>query len=342
MTPQDLLNADMATIGRWIRSGFRWWMNELSELFPTGLGTGGRGPIAYFDGDADLRMMRDGTLAEAVPASRTTRLMTIILPVESCLVRSIELPRMSASDLGRYVLVDADRLMPAPAGRMLLSAERVGEAPGEGRMTVDIAGLPSNLATRLLDQCRMLDVRPTRIAIYDADARTGRRFDFLPAMQAAGLFGRAGSGRPFWWAVAAFLLAVNIAALVYRDVAKTSRLEQLVQQQQPAVAIAERIKRRLVSGGKVIDAAVAQRRGGNPIEALAVVTAAFPPNAWLQRFEWKGSDIHLAGYKQTGVDMIGTLRKSPRLADVRQTTGEALADIPVGQPFELSARVKRR
>ncbi|MGC1305138.1 MAG: hypothetical protein WA840_22450, partial [Caulobacteraceae bacterium] len=34
MTPQQLLNADMATIGRWVRQGLSWWGNELADLIP--------------------------------------------------------------------------------------------------------------------------------------------------------------------------------------------------------------------------------------------------------------------------------------------------------------------
>ena len=34
MNLQDLLNADVSSIGEWIRQGFSWWVDELSTLLP--------------------------------------------------------------------------------------------------------------------------------------------------------------------------------------------------------------------------------------------------------------------------------------------------------------------
>jgi hypothetical protein len=49
--------------------------------------------------------------------------------------------------------------------------------------------------------------------------------------------------------------------------------------------------------------------------------------------------VRLSGYKRPGVDVIGALRKSPRLADVVAASAETVASLPTGEPFDITARV---
>jgi hypothetical protein len=61
----------------------------------------------------------------------------------------------------------------------------------------------------------------------------------------------------------------------------------------------------------------------------------------VQRFAWDGKVVRLSGYKRDGTDVIGALRKSPYFKDVRAANAEAMAEVPTGQPFDLSATVRQ-
>ncbi len=341
MSGESILSADMSTVGRWIVGGFRWWTGELMSLAPASLGAGGvtKGKALVFSDDGQLLRVDGGIAGEPFAPGSTTRAMTILVPRSACLMRVIDVPAMTRRDLTAMVTTDADRLMPAPAGQMLVAARPVGES-AVGRMAVEIAGLSTAIAAQLIATCDAVGVVPRHVGVYDPHDADARLIDFLPAMRAAGMLGEERSGRSFWWAVTAFLVFANIVALIARDVTATDRMTQLVAEQQPAVAIAERMKRRLTDDDRVIQMALDRREGAGAATALGIVAEALPGGAWVQRFEWHNGAILLAGYKARGLDVIAALRQSPRLIEVRQTSNAAAADIPVGQPFELTARVR--
>ncbi len=335
----SILSADMTTIGRWLASGLRWWVDELAGLVPIDLGAAtGRAQRLLFDGSTGLtRLHHDGS-SDAVMPSVTPRAANVDFARSSALVRTMEMPAMTARDLRAMVALDADRLMPSPGGRMLVAARAVGTT-ATGQQQIEIAGVALSEAQRLAETCTALNVAPRRIGLHDPAGIALPAFDFAPAMRAAGVLPGEGGSRLFWWAVVAFLVFANVVALVARDQAATDAIAQTVDEQQPAVAIADRIKHKLTNDQKRVEDTLARRNSANGMMAMAIVAEALPRGAWVQRFDWRDGRIQLSGYKIKGVDVIAALRQSPRLTEVRQASGAVSADIPIGQPFELTARI---
>ena len=88
------------------------------------------------------------------------------------------------------------------------------------------------------------------------------------------------------------------------------------------------------------DLLAAERGSHDVLGALGSVSAALPSGAWVQRYAWSGRSVRLTGYKRQGVDVLAALRHDPRFANVRSANSDVIAEIPAGQPFDITATLK--
>ena len=324
MATGSILDADMATVTGWFRSGFAWWLDEMRNIMPFAFAKRDRAFACY------LHYQKDGTLASHGRGNPEA----ILVDPAMCLVREIALPALGEADLARVVALDADRIMPIPAEQLIVGAK----ADAKNRTSVTVAGLRKETVAELLEKARAGGFAPPeRIGLFD-HAMPGRiAIDFSPGCAAAGLTAAIRPVALAYWAVVAFLFALNIGALVWRDVESVRNLEALVTAQAPAVNVARSISKKISNTQKSAQLLADRRVDRNAFTVLAAVTQALPERAWIQRFSWDGRSIRLSGYKREGTDVIGALRKSPYLKDVRAANAEALAEVPTGQPFDLSA-----
>lgn len=322
MSGRGILDADMATVGGWLREGWRWWIDELRELMPrTLLAAGGpRAAPARFDGERLIGGLPDQPVEIALDAGLV-------------LVREIERPAMGARDLYRMLAFDAERIMPLPAETMVVAAHV--DARTGATMRVAVGALPIARAETLAAAVAAAGVRPVRVTVE----RPQGAIDFLPALRRAGFLARDRSSARAWWSAVAFLFAVNVALIVWRDVARTDRLEETVAAQRPAVGISRAIAGRVRSGQRVALVSLARRRANDPLGLIARVGIALPPGAWVQRWNWAGDTLKIAGYRPRGANVLAALRAIPGFAEVRNTSADTVAEIPAGQPFDVTVRL---
>ncbi len=343
MAARSVLDADMATVFGWLRSGFGWWVEELRAMVPKSLQPKNIRLSTFVTAGAD------GNLAycaggESVPLSEASIKpgdVAVVVDPALVLIRSLALPALPAPDIRKLVYFDADRLFPLPASAMLLAIDsRRGGGPDGINGHVRIACLPIEQARRIMAGLADKGLALDKLILSRPEAVRDADIDFTPALVDAGLIKRRISAAFAWWMLAAFLFAMNIGLLVVRDVQLTQQLALLVESQQPAVQAARSIARR-ISNNQALASQVANRRvQQDGVAALATITAAMPAQAWVQRYAWDGQTIRLTGYKREGVDVLGALRKSPLLANVRSTNADAIAELPTGQPFDLTAEVR--
>ncbi|RIA46317.1 hypothetical protein DFR49_0856 [Hephaestia caeni] len=342
MSAKGILDADMATIGRWLSQGMRWWVGELEQLLPTRL------RFAGSDGLPRLSFVGDGLLPETdsngrigKPPLRPGARVAILVPSDLCLARVIERPVLGERDLQRMAAFEGDSVLPFPPGTMVVAARRIGSGSEPSKVRVEVAGLPIDTARAIADAALEAKVVPTRIALDD-NAVSARPIDFAPAMREAGLLPRLRSATPLVWAVVGSLVAINVGILVWRDVAAVERLEGVVEAQQPAVTVAQTITRRIDQDRALVAGSLARRREHDALAGLAAVSKALPEGAWLQRYVWDGPSLKLTGYKPPRTDVAGSLRRSGGFAEVRSMNDDIQAEVPAGEPFDVGAKIVRR
>jgi Tfp pilus assembly protein PilN len=337
MRAGSILDADMATLGTWLRSGLAWWRTELQAMLPDRLqrGVGTEKRYLTYHGDSGFSLHLHGVSTPVQPDAKLSHGLAVNIAPQLCLVRTIRLPALSEGDLRKLVALDADRIMPLPSASLVLAIKVKGQSGGQA--IVEIAGLPRTTAIRLIEDLAAHGVTPGRIGLFGE----AHNFDFTGAFNEAGLSGTSGSAAGAWWAVAAFLFMLNIGMLIWRDVQQVDRLAALVEEQGPAVNAARTITRRIDGTQRAAQQLVVRRDRQDAVKLLVAITTILPPKAWIQRFQWDGRIVRLTGYKREGVDVIGALRKSPMFVDVRAANSDVIAEIPTGQPFDVTASIRQ-
>lgn len=324
MSGRGILDADMTTLAGWLRDGLRWWLDELRALVPASLREGGRSRARVLPWDG-------GALIGAAPGAS----VAIALDPALCLVRTIERPAMGERDLERMIALDADRILPLPAETVVV-ASRVAARTG-ATARVAVAALPRERAEALVSAVALAQVLPVDVHLDTDDGPIA----FLPALRRAGLMVRGRGAARGWWAAVAFLFLLNAALLIWRDVARNERLAAVVEGQRPAVAAARRITARVRSGQRIAHASLIRRQANDPLWVMGQVATALPPGVWLQRYGWTAESLRLAGYRPRGADVVRSLRAAPGFIEVRNTNADTVAEVPAGQPFDVTARVRK-
>lgn len=345
MTLQELLNADVSSIGDWARQGFAWWIDELSALLPPALRARlSSRPRRLIEPQAGggWRHWQNGRPLSPVQAGRVPdAAVGLMLPTEAVLVRRLELPRLPLSDIRRMVALDIDRLSPLAADLIYFDLEIADRDAGEGKQAVLLGIAPREVVERSLDEARASGFQPGVIGAALADGSPNYRFNFLPALKAAR--GEADGSRVlrYWWAAIGVLLVLNLAGLVLRDMREVDRLRQAVADQQTAVNAALKLRRKVQNEENQRSALLAHQMQNDPLRVLNAVTRAVPASAWVERLEWNGQTLRLVGYKTGEVDMVGVLRASPAFANPRPAAPDTQVKPGVTPPFDITLDVPR-
>lgn len=326
MTLSELLNSDMTTLARMARGGFDWWLRELEGMLPAGL-VRSRSLTAW-------HRYEHG----AVIAASRAGVDTLVIPSELCLARTLTLPRLPQADLAAMIALDADRIMPVPADSIVIGIRVLGPADDAGGaadiVRVQVGALPITRAREIAEAARMAGVAPARVGPLDAGGDQ-LDFDLAPAMRSAGLLPPRPAVARMWWAVVALLVLVNLGTAVLRDQQQVARLQRLVDAQAPALSVVRKIEDRVIGNARAVRSLNARRAAHPPLQLMANLGSVLPQRAWIQRFEWDGKTLHLAGYAAPGVNVVQSLKASDLFASVRPSRAEAVAETGSGRPFDL-------
>jgi len=323
MTRRGILDADMATLGNWVTSGWRWWLDELADCVPRGWRSAARDKLAQAQWDETHGQFEAQTDAFA-----------LVLPHGLTLRRKIEAPIMSERDLASMIALDARRLMPLGPAGAVIGARVIERFAQTGRMAVELAALPRPAAQALADAIATAPRAPVQVWAATPDAATDAPVDLLPALRRAGLMAGDGRTATTAWAVVGFLFALNIGVLVWRDAASVDALAAVVDQQAGAVGVAHRVIGRMRAQDRLVAGALTARRTREPLTIMAQVAHALPKGSWLRKFNWSGETIRISGFHPHGADVAGTLRRDGFAVIRYGDAGEA--PTPLGGPFDAT------
>ena len=331
MSTPAILDADMATLARWARSGFDWWREELQALMPANVQrwlNPGPAIVARYGGQGFALTKR----GEAIPRRSGRATVAIALPHEAVLIRDCRLPALGQADLRRLVAFDAERLLPFPAGTALVAFE-TGARGSDGQQAVRVAGLPMVDANAVMAAAAADGLDVARLGIDDPD---GVQFDFLSAWRAAaGVKTRA--PQQFWWAVVAIGFVLNLGVLIGRDVYNLRETEALVEAHGQTAQTARLLRARVLTEDARRRTLVDRRSQHDPLRVLAAATAALPDAASVQKLAWDGAQLRLTGYTAAGVDVVAMLRRSMVFSAVRNSAADVPAQSTIRQPFDVTA-----
>ncbi len=326
----SILDADMATLARWSRSGFDWWRDELAAMVPPRLRRAlspRPAVVARFDGQGFM-LSRQG---RAVANARGP--VAVAVPAAMVLVRGVRLPALGQADLRRLVAFDAERLLPFPAGTALLDLE-AGPRDADGLATVAIAALPRDRAEAIIMTANAAGLEIGQLGVVEPDG--GVRFDFLPAWRAVS-GAAAANPRRFWWAVVAAVFVANLGLMIGRDVYDLRQTEELVDTHGQSAATARTLRARVVAEDARRRTLLTRRERQDPLPILSAAGRALPDTAWVQRLAWDGTTLRLTGFKGGNLDVVAALRRSPNFTAVRSASVEVSSQPGAGQPFDVTA-----
>lgn len=340
MNFKDILNADLHTVGQWVRRGVDWWIDELGQAMPAAWRqrfSARRDVIAELDAGRVVFRGKAGAAIEGSALSRRERdRVQLVVPMNQVLTRVLDFPLLPMTDIRRMLALDIDRLTPFHADAVVFDAELLRRDAERGRQQVLLGVMPKSAADEALDRAQKLDLMPVSLGAF-AGVGSNTHFDFLPALAGGGRLS-ARARLPYWWAVVVTLLILNFWLIGYRDSVELDSLKQIVDSQAEPVQVALRLRDKVDAEAARRAALLQRREASSPMRVLDAVTKALPANAWTQTFEWNGQTVHLAGYSNGPADMLKALESSPYLHNARTMSQSALpAKASGSQSFDVSA-----
>lgn len=339
MNANEILNADLGTVARWIRQGVRWWLDELTDLLPRGLVARlRRGPaIDVIPGEDDLRVFRNGRLI-GMPAPRDTpRPVRLMLGFSDVLIREYEAPLLSLFDMRRMARLDVDRLTPYAADAVYSDVAVLSR--GETAQRVALGVWPREGADRVLAQLYEAGLEPKVICVGSPADDDGARFDFRPAIEEAKAPNGKVKANAVLWGIVAALIAANGIGLILRDIRQVDAMRAAVAGQSGGMTLVSGLRRQVEGEHKQRADLLNQRLTREPLRMLDAITKVLPLSTWVQRYSWNGKEVRIIGYRKGNEDLLEILRLTPGLANVRNSTEEVPVATPAGQPFDITAEV---
>jgi general secretion pathway protein L len=342
MNFKDILNADLPTVAGWLRQGFAWWTDELSQLLPVSwrkhMSTQ-REVVAEFGPARVAFRGRSGQPIEfSALSSRERENVRVVIPIRQVLTRVLEFPILPMSDIRRMVAMEIDRFTPFHPEAVYFDTELVRRDAERGRQQILLGVLPKDSAGQVLSRAEELGVLPSAFGASAGGTGSEIHFDFLPALRAAGGTLGARARVPYWWIVIGILMVANVGVLAYRDSSDIASLHEVVDLQSGPVELAMRLRAKAQAEADRRAALVDHMKKTSPLRIVEAVTKALPSNAWAQTFEWDGQTVHLIGYSNGPADILRALESSPSLHNAHTMSHDPIPVKQAGeQPFDVAA-----
>ncbi len=344
MTPKDILNADMATLGGWIKSGWHWWLTELQAMIPKKMRTllvQQSQVVACHSANGTYEFFKNGRLLDDLPV-RQHQPVTLALAPSQILMRTLSLPKLSMKDLRALVALSMDRLTPFRAEDVFFDVELLENSKDSRKQSLLLAVIPKATATAALEHARASGLLPQSLKISGEKAGDVLSFDFFRNGGGDNVSNGGITPRIFWWATAAILLISNIGFAILRDINETSALEAQVELQSQAARTAQMLQRRVITEHQRRQAILQQQSNNNILFLLESLSQHMPASAWVQRLSLKDGRIRLIGFAKDDIDVMAVLRRSPVLSNVQSTSADVPTALSSGQqPFDISAAVRK-
>jgi general secretion pathway protein L len=336
MTFRDLLGNDLGPWAAGLHQSFQWWTDELARMAPPSwrrrprpheavAEIGSHGPT--------VRLWRGSRFQERLEGRSRPLAVYLAAPREQVLTRTLVLPPLPAADLRRLAAQELDRLTPFRPEEVCFDVERLepGDRPA-GEVLLGVIRLTDLDAA--VARAERFGLTPLGVGVLQG----GRlRFDFLRAVRGA----RANRRLIGLWSAVAVLAAINVAVAMWKDMDDVAALRRAVDLQRPTVELATKLRARVEKETADRRALLARRDWNEPMRIEDAATRAFPAPQWIERMEWNGRTVRLAGFRDPNFNVLSAIATQPVLGAPRTLSNGAPGGAGAKVSFDVIAEPVR-
>jgi general secretion pathway protein L len=352
----------MAATGGGLTAFLRWWREELRGLVPQQLrgrsavkiliaiGQDGYrvfasagGKLRPARGGADLSprdaVIAAGELARSDPAA----LVGIRVPLASCFVRNVELPRNAQEDATRILDLDLERATPFKL-KDVYGAALVEDNQERGpRVRVRHLLLKRQSVEAILGELKAAAVPVDFIDCWDEANGQSLPVNFLAAQQQAG----AGSARGLSFAkmLLVLLALLGLSAIHFANSRYQTALETVQGQLAQARAQATSVRRALdTSEAALTEIGHLQNlKLATPptVEVIDALTKLLPDSVWLTDLRLENGFLDITGLAKSGAALLPLFEHSPLFADAALSSGVNFDPQENKERFSLRVRLRQ-
>ncbi len=349
---------------RQIRSGLRWWSNELFGMVPLGLRdliSSSGDQLALYLETGHVRICQSGagspletsnppTAADDAEAWRRISTLagkgqplslTVIVPHSACLERRMEIPRKARSNVGRILELDLERATPFKS-KDVLTAYIVDAAPGQnGALCARQFILKRETVARILAEAERAGATVRRISCLASNGRETLPINFLEAGTPS-----APRGNDAWVPKLAVGLVVLTGLATGLAMWRNERaLAELNRQTAEArMQLDARVGQGNGTVSAVQEAAAVQARKARTVPAVVLldeITRRLPDDTHLSELRVSGRTIEMSGLSGRASDLIGALEKSQFFGDATLTAPVTFDSNANGERFNLRLTLRQ-
>ena len=231
-------------------------------------------------------------------------------PPGTLLEQSVDLPLAAEPELAAVLRNEMDRLTPFRAEDLFWDWRIERRDRSRGRLLLRLLLVPKSAVAAALAAAEAAGLRPEALEVA-----SGGGSEHLPLTSPEAGRGTGRSAK-FATAMCAVLLAAACLVPIVRQELAIGAAQRVIEGERPAVATVEALRRRLAATVSGVDLLAAETaRVGNPLRALAAVTAALPDDTYLVSFSLRERVMALSGRSAAATRLITTLSADPDLQD---------------------------
>jgi general secretion pathway protein L len=340
----------------------KWWGQELGGLVPQRvagrsgakilISIGQEGYRVLESGGGKLRPVRGGAelsardavaaageLARANPAAE----VGLRVPLASCFVRTVELPRSAQEDASRILDLDLERATPFKL-KDVYSATLVENDDGRGpQVRARHMMIKRTSVEPLLGELNAAGVTADFIDCWDEGERQSLPVNFLASQQQAAAAGR---GRlSFAGMLLALLALLGLSALFLANGRYQSALDTVEAQVQQARTQATSVRRALDTSEAAlteIDQLQRLKLATTPtVEVIDALSKLLPNSVWLTDLRLENGVLDITGLAKSGAGLLPLFEHSPLFADAGLASGVNFDPQENKERFSLRVRVRQ-
>jgi general secretion pathway protein L len=350
------------TTGGGVIQFLKWWGEELRGLIPQRAGSRSAARIlvaltqegyrVFEGGGAKLRPVRAGVELSALDAVRAAAELArsnpaapvgIRVPLASCFVRTVELPRSAQEDASRILELDLERATPFKRKDVYCATLVEDKEERGAHVRVRHLMIKRQSVEPILAELNASGASVDFIDCWDESNGQALPVNFLASQQQAATGARV--GRSFTTLLVALLALFGVSALVLANGRYQTALETVEGQVAKARAQATSVRRALDSSEAAlteIDQLQRLKLATAPtVEVIDALTKLMPNSVWLTDLRLENGFLDITGLAKSGAALLPLFEHSPIFADAAMASGVNFDPQENKERFSLRVRVRQ-